>query len=242
MPEICTSKHVLLHLIHVVLGVRILLDFVFVFRRTFYASRCLDCELWPEVARAHCASDYVKAKQSTVAHAQTNISRLQATFHRIGFASTRWQDIPGLWFAAVLARIRSALVCSSQVIEEHDVDRGWAETGQFQVVRNHELIIWSMAPLQRKALCCLTVLLLFLLWPREEEAARCTVFQAVQNCAIMDVEKRLHCPQQESPQQGLPRPTELLIQIQTDQFSVDPCSFCTIVHIVFCVHCGVASF
>ena len=129
MPEICISKHVRVHRIHVVLGVLILLDFVCVFLRTFYASRCLDCELWPEVARAHCASDYVKANQSIVAHAQTNISRLQETFHRIGFATTRGQEIPGLWFAAVLARIRSAWVCSSQVIEDHDVDSGWAETG-----------------------------------------------------------------------------------------------------------------
>ena len=45
MPEICTSKHLQLHLIHVVLGVRILLDFVYVFLRTFYASRWLNCEL-----------------------------------------------------------------------------------------------------------------------------------------------------------------------------------------------------
>ena len=74
--------------------------------------------MWPEVARAHCASDYAKAEQSVVAHAQTNVSHLQATFHRIGFATSRGQDIPGRWFAAVLARIRSALVCSSQVIED----------------------------------------------------------------------------------------------------------------------------
>ena len=177
-----------------------------------------------------------------MAHAHTNISRLQETFHRVCFPTSRRQDIPRLWFAAVLARIRSALVCSSQVVEYHGVDRGWAETGQLQVVRSHELIIWSMAPLQRKALCCLTILLLCLLWLRAEEAARGTVFQAVQKCAGMNVQMRLHCPQQESPQQCLPWPLEILIGIHTGQCCVDTHSFCTIVRIVLCVHRGVGNF
>ena len=52
------------------------MDFVVVLLRMLYASRCLDCELWPAVARARCASDYVEAKQSIVTHAKADISRL----------------------------------------------------------------------------------------------------------------------------------------------------------------------
>ena len=40
----------------------------------------------------------------------------------------------GSGFAAVLASIRSALVCPSEIVKDHGVDRGWAESGQLQVV------------------------------------------------------------------------------------------------------------
>ena len=83
----------------------------------------------------------METKQSVVAHAQTNISRLQEAFHRIGFATSRGQEIPRLWFAAILASVRSALVCSSQKVEDHDVDSGGAESSQLQVAGDHELVI-----------------------------------------------------------------------------------------------------
>ena len=68
------------------------------------------------------------------------------------------------------------------------------------------------------------------------------LFQTVQNCASVNVEKRLHCSQQERPEQGQPRPSKVLLQIQSDQLRVDPRSFCTVIHIVLCVHVGVSCF
>ena len=57
----------------------------------------------------------------------------------------------------------------------------------------------------------------------------------------MNVQKGLHCSQQESPEQGLSWPSQVLAQIQSDQFRSDTRSFRAEIHIIFCVHRWIAS-
>ena len=60
-------------------------------------------------------------------HVQTNISALQIPLDWIGFSSIRLEVIPRLWFSTVLASIAAALVGTTVVVEEHDIDGAWAE-------------------------------------------------------------------------------------------------------------------
>ena len=146
-----------------------------------------------------------------MAHAQADISRLQEAFRRIGLATSCGQVIPRLWFAAILASIQSALVRSSEIVKDHDVDRGWTESSQLQVVGDHELIIWGMAPLKRKAVRRLAVLLLLLLWPREEEPTGKAVFSDSTELCKRECREASALLATKHPEQGLPRPSKILV-------------------------------
>ena len=55
-------------------------------------------------------------------HAQTHISALQKPLHWIGLSSICLEVIPWLWFSTLLASIAAALVGTTVVVEEHDID------------------------------------------------------------------------------------------------------------------------
>ena len=111
--------------------------------------------------------------ESVVAHAQADIARLQISLYRIRLSSwrRRFQEIPGLWFSAVLTRVAPALVCAAHVIEEEHIHCRGAERSKFEVMRHHELVIGTVPPLEGQSFCLLIILLLRLFLPREEEAA-----------------------------------------------------------------------
>ena len=114
----------------------------------------------------------MKAEHPAVAHRHADVPALQKPLRWIRFASCGFHVEPEFWLAGVLASVEPSLVRSSKIIEGHDIHRGRAEKSELQIVRHQEVIVGRMPSAQSQSLCRLAVLLLLLLWPREEEAAR----------------------------------------------------------------------
>ena len=114
----------------------------------------------------------MKAEHSVAAHGHADVSALQEPFHGIRFASGGLHVEPRFRLAGVLASVKPSLVCPSQIIQGHDVDSGRAEESELQIVRHNELIVRSVPSPKSQSLRRLAVLLLLLLWPKKEEAAR----------------------------------------------------------------------
>ena len=77
------------------------------------------------------------------------------------------------------------MVGSTLRVEWHDVHATWAEHREVEVVGDDELVIFGKTSLQSHALCVLTVALMRLVRPGEEESALSPVFQAIQRSAVM---------------------------------------------------------
>ena len=85
----------------------------------------------------------------------------------------------GLRLGSVLGRIQPCLVRALGRVERQHIHSRRAEHGQLEVMGHDPLIILRQPSPKRHAVGVLIVLLLGLLWPREEEPARSTVLQAV---------------------------------------------------------------
>ena len=82
---------------------------------------------------------------------------------------------------------------------------------------------------KRQALRRLAILLVLLLWPEEEEAARGSVLQAIDWCAGVDVQQNLQRPAEKGPKQRLARIPKRQRQVQANQLSMNPRSLRAIV-------------
>ena len=80
------------------------------------------------------------------------------------------------------------LVCASIWIEWREVHSSWRKHGQLQIVRVDPLIVLGEQPLQSDAVGVLIVLLVGLLRPWKEKAARAAVLQAIRWRAAVQVE------------------------------------------------------
>ena len=101
------------------------------------------------------------------------------------------------------------------------------------------MVVWCMVPSKSESLCRLThVAPLDLATRRRTGMARCC--QTRERRARVNVQKCLHCSHKECPKQRFTWPTEVLGQIQSNQFCIGPSSFRAVVHNNFCNHCGVA--
>ena len=127
MPELSVSEEIMLHLVQPIFRIRVFRTVCKVLGRSPFTAGWVDCKLWPDIQRGHRTPDDMISEDPVVAHAHTNISSLQESLYRICLAARSGKEIPRLWFATILASVRPTLVGSSEVVKEHDIDRGGAK-------------------------------------------------------------------------------------------------------------------
>ena len=176
------------------------------FARAWNTTFVFHCEFWIQPRGRASASNVQVPQQPAMAHAHADVTALEHPLHRIRLfpRSRRLHIIPRLRLATIFASILSSVIRRKLRVEEQNVHRGRAESHELQVVRHHPLVVRWITATERNTIGFFVVLLVLLARPREEEATRGAVLQAVRRCAGMQIQLGLLRAEQKRPEQACP--------------------------------------